>query len=483
MSCTTILVGSKASYDGSTLIARNDDGPFEAKRMVVIERNKQPSKYKCKISHLEIDLPKKNYKYTSCPSVDTKRGLWPAFGINEKNVSMTATETITSNPLVMGADPLVEYIPRSKGNKEKVGGFGEEDLLTIVLPYISCAREGVLRVGELLEKYGTYEMNGMAFADEKEIWWLETIGGHHFIAVRVPDDKVVLMPNSFGLDYFDLKDAYSKQINNICSKDLKKFIKDNHLDTNNNGKFNPRVIFGSHSDSDHIYNTPRSWFILRYLNPTDYDWINNPRFTPESDNIPFSTKPERKVTIEDIKYILSSHYQGTEYDPYIKSEKSGKYRVIGVPNSDDSHILQIRPYMPESLKAIEWFSLGGSGFTALIPQYANIDNFDSFLTKTTTDVTTNSFYWTSRIIAALVDANYKKTILVDERYQKTVFNNGFKIINEYDQKMLKSKDYKLCNEANTKIIEMLKKESTKCLNELMAITSENMKTRYHRGDN
>lgn len=27
MACTTILVGKKASYDGSTMIARNDDSP------------------------------------------------------------------------------------------------------------------------------------------------------------------------------------------------------------------------------------------------------------------------------------------------------------------------------------------------------------------------------------------------------------------------------------------------------------------------
>ena len=35
MACTTILVGKKASYDGSTMIARNDDsgsGHFTAKK-------------------------------------------------------------------------------------------------------------------------------------------------------------------------------------------------------------------------------------------------------------------------------------------------------------------------------------------------------------------------------------------------------------------------------------------------------------------
>ena len=481
MSCTTILVGTKASYDGSTIIARNDDGSFEPKRMIVTERNKQSSKYKCVISHLEIELPKKSLRYSSCPSVDKKRGLWPACGINEKNVAMTATETITSNPLVKGADPLVCY--KKEGKKETVGGIGEEDLVTIVLPYINSAREGVLRVGELLEKYGTYEMNGMAFADEKEIWWLETIGGHHFIAVRIPDDRVVMMPNSFGLDYFDLKDAYSKQINNICSKDLKKFIKDNHLDITNDGRFNPKVIFGSHSDQDHLYNTPRAWYMLKYFNPTTYDWINYPQYSPTSDNIPFSVVPERKVTIEDIKYVLSSHYQSTEYDPYGKGNKAGAYRSIGVPNSDDSGILQIRPYMPNELKGIEWMSLGGSGFTACIPQYVNVNSFPSYLSKTTKDVSTDYFYWNSRLIAVLVDAQYKKSVMEDERYQADVFNKSFALLNEYDNKMIKSKKYSLCEEANEKIVEMLKKCSKDMLSKVLANASEGMKTRYHRGDN
>ena len=481
MPCTTILVGRKASYDGSTIIARNDDGGFDTKKMVVVERN-QPSKYKCSISHLEIELPKKSYRYTAVPNVETKdKGLWCACGINEKNVSMTATETITSNALVQGADPLVSY--EKDGKNVKVGGIGEEDLLTIVLPYISSAREGVIRTAELLEKYGTYEMNGMAFADEKEIWWLETIGGHHFIAVKIPDDRVVMMPNSFGLDYFDIKDAFGKKVNNICSKDMKEFIKKNHLDINNDGKFNPKVIFGSHSDQDHLYNTPRAWFMLRYFNPTTYDWINNPPYVPTSDNIPFSTIPERKVTIEDVKYVLSSHYQATEYDPYCKSDKVGKYRVIGVPNSDDAGILQIRGYMPEPLKGIEWMSLGGSGFTAVIPQYVNVEKFPSYLGNTSKEINTNYFYWTSRLIAALTDAQFHKTTAFDERYQKKVFNKAYEILNEYDAKMIKSKKYDLCNEANEKLAEMLKKESLSVLNEILKIVDENMKTRYHRGDN
>ena len=66
-----------------------------------------------------------------------------ASGVNEAHVAMTATETITSNPRVLGADPLVVYQPAADGKEEIAGGIGEEDLVCLVLPYIRSAREGV----------------------------------------------------------------------------------------------------------------------------------------------------------------------------------------------------------------------------------------------------------------------------------------------------------------------------------------------------
>ena len=166
----------------------------------------------------------------------------------------------------------MEYIPAKDGQPEVSGGIGEEDIVYLVLPYIHTAREGVLRLGKLLEKYGTYEMNGIAFQDVHEIWWLETIGGHHWIAKRVPDDAYVVMPNQLGSDQFDLEDALGAKKNHLCSADLDNFIENNHLDLSWNGVLNPRDAFGSHDDSDHVYNTPRAWFMLRYLNPHSKKW-------------------------------------------------------------------------------------------------------------------------------------------------------------------------------------------------------------------
>ena len=57
MPCTTILVGKKASYDGSTMIARNDDGFFDVKKLIVVDPKNQPRKYKSVLGQLEIELP------------------------------------------------------------------------------------------------------------------------------------------------------------------------------------------------------------------------------------------------------------------------------------------------------------------------------------------------------------------------------------------------------------------------------------------
>ena len=68
MPCTTILVGKKASHDGSTIISRNDDGGFEAKQIKITKPEKQPKKYKTVISHLTVELPEKALRYTTAPN-------------------------------------------------------------------------------------------------------------------------------------------------------------------------------------------------------------------------------------------------------------------------------------------------------------------------------------------------------------------------------------------------------------------------------
>lgn len=494
MPCTTILVGRKVSYDGSTIIARNDDGGFDTKRVTVVLPKDQPRKYKSVLSHREIELPDDPMRYTAVPNVSKKEGIWAATGINAAHVAMTATETITTNPRVVGADPLVCFeAKKTKRGKDIPGGIGEEDIITITLPYIHSAREGVERLGRLLEEHGTYESNGIAFSDTDEIWWMETIGGHHWIARRVPDDRVVIMPNQFGLDNFDFDDAYGARKDNMCSADLKQFVEDNCLALDMGSSFNPRLAFGSHEDSDHIYNTPRAWYMARYFLPRTHTWDGpSAEYTPISDDIPWSFVPERKVTVEDVRYLLSSYYQGTPYDPYDNtSPLKGKYRSIGVPNSDVSAILQLRGYMPEPLQGVEWLSMGGSGFTACFPVYTDVDKLPKYLSETSDKVSTEYMYWTSRLIAALTNADYNSAVISDDRYRRSVLNDSRKLLCEYDSKVKELLESgsdetamtKLLEEANDKIVAMVRTQSDKALGNILKGASEHMKTRYHRGDN
>ena len=486
MPCTTVLVGRNASNDHSTMIARTDDGHFDVKKLIVIDPKKQPRKYKTVISHLEIELPDNPMRYTCCPSVDKKDGIWPATGINTSNVGMTATETITSNPRVLAADPLVAYKKAKNRNEKDVsGGIGEEDMVLLVLPYIRSAREGVLRLASLLEKYGTYESNGIAFNDEHEIWWLETIGGHHWMAKRVPDDQVVIAPNRFAMDSFDLDDAFGEQKAHLCSKDLREFIAENDLDLNQNGTFNPRDIFGSHTDMDHIYNTPRSWFMGRYLTPHTHRWDGpDAEFTPESDDIPWALVPERKLAAEDVKYLLSSHFQGTPYNPYTNQDtgKRGMYRSIGINRTGVTAICQIRPNAPEAIKGVEWVCFGSTTFSAMLPVYTNVEKMPKYLSDVALKTSTENFYWGSRLIDAIADHSYVACIQLIDRYQEAVAVKGRQLIREYDKKMAETGDFSLCAEANEKLCEMAKEQTADTLTKVLHEASVSMKNGHNLAD-
>ena len=487
MPCTTVLVGKRASNDGSTMIARTDDGHFDVKKLVVVEPKDQKRTYTSVIGHLTIELPEAPLRYTACPSVDLKNGIWAATGINAANVGMTATETITSNPRILSADPLVVYKKAAKrGEKDVPGGIGEEDILVLVLPYIRTAREGVLRLASLLEKYGTYESNGIAFNDEHEVWWMETVGGHHWLARRVPDDVCVIAPNQFGMNGFDLNDAFGEQKDHLCSADLKEFMAENHLDLNQEGRFDPRDVFGSHSDQDHVYNTPRAWFMGRYLCPFSHRWEGpDAEFGPESDDIPWALVPDRKITVEDVKYLLSSHYQGTDYDPYIHRDtgKRGMYRSIGINRTGVTSVCQIRSDAADPIKGLEWICFGPTTFASLLPVYPNVPKMPAYLSNVTENVSTENFYWASRLLATLSDPHFAKAVQPIYRYESAVMTRGRQLVKEYDRRMAETGDFSLAAEANEALCRMAREETQKVLNALVLMASEEMKDGYDRADN
>ncbi len=159
---------------------------------------------------------------------------------------MSATETEFTNTTMLGLDPL------------EPDGIGEEAMLTVVLPYIHNAREGVQRLGELLTKYGTCESNGIAFSDADEVWYLKRLA---VITGRLSGFLMIVMywrriKRGFQEIDFDAPDDFQ------YSADLKAFAEKYHLNKAKKG-FNFRDIFGEDTQADHFYNTPRVWYARR----------------------------------------------------------------------------------------------------------------------------------------------------------------------------------------------------------------------------
>ncbi len=77
-SCTTILAGKAATIDGSTLIARNEDGagPLNPQKFVVVNPEDQPRHYQAVLSSVSMELPDNPMRYTATPDATDGHGIW-----------------------------------------------------------------------------------------------------------------------------------------------------------------------------------------------------------------------------------------------------------------------------------------------------------------------------------------------------------------------------------------------------------------------
>lgn len=460
--CTTILVGKAASIDGSTIIARNDDGheALAPQRFAVVNPEDQPKTYKSVISQAEIPLPENPLRYTSTPNALDTEGIWAAAGINSENIAMTATETITTNARMQAVDPFEE------------GGIGEEDMVTIVLPYIHSAKEGVLRLGALLKEYGTYESNAIAFSDKDEIWYLETLGGHHWGAKRIPDDAYVIAPNRLNLDDFDFSSP-----DTLYSEDLPELIDTNHLNPDFEG-VNLRHIFGCSSIKDTRYNNPRAWYGQKYFSPEiEQDIIGQ--------DLPFICHANRKITIEDVKWVLSSHYQNTPYDPYGYGTEAEKkmYRPIGINRNHSLHILQIRNDVPAELAGIHWLAFGPNSFNAVIPFYANVTDTPACYRDATEVYDPANMYWLSCTLALLGDSNYDLYFELENDFELNTVASCRSIQLKADKEAMTQSDIQsYLGSINDQLAELSLKNATKLLGDMVDAGSSRMKLRFSLND-
>jgi dipeptidase len=106
-----------------------------------------------------------------------------------------------------------------------------------------------------------------------------------------------------------------------------------------------------------------------------------------------------------------------------------------------------------------------------------------YLSNVALDVSTDNFYWGSRLLGALADHSYAECIQHIERHQDAVATRGRRLILEDARRMAASGDFSLAAEANEALADMARKQTIDTLNKVLLESSRDMKNGYNRKDN
>ncbi len=446
--CTTVIVGKKASLSGKNIIARNEDSheTTNPKRFEFVKNTlAKDGIYDSYLTKVKIALPKNGMKYTAMPDVtsDTyNRGRFGEASINEANVAISSTESLYGNERVLAYDPLVK------------DGIAEDAINDILAPYVKTAREAVEMLGSLIEKYGSAEGNGILFADEDEVWYMEIPTGHHYVAIKLPEDMYGVAPNCVCIEEID----FSDKENFIWSKNIQEFVEKYRLNVDREG-FNFRHIFGTYSELDRVYNTSRAWYAHRYLDKTF-------KMGPTDKDIPFLNKADRLISIEDVQFILSSHYNETEFDPIGKGteEEKTRFRAISLSRTQQSHVMEVDTY------SVQWIAFATTAFTPYVPFFVDINDTPEEYRDTSFELDMKYAYWLFKVFSYYVETHYGAFSKENTQYLEELRSYGRKRVCEIKEK-LKGYTKQNCREFLTKENEITAKfvleKTRKLLNNFM----------------
>lgn len=381
--CTGFIVGKNLTADGSTLYGRTEDlEPHHNKVYKVhpAEDNKAGAKLIDEANGFEWQLPARSYKYTSVSDVTPKEGIFDEVGFNEHGVSISATVSAKANKAIQKVDPYVKK------------GLAESIMTTVVLPHVKTAREGVELIAEIVKKQGAAEGNIVTIADKTGVWYMEILSGHQYVAIKYPDDKYSVFPNTFFLGSVDFNDKK----NVIASENVEKVARDAHSYKEINGKFH---ISQSYNPPMSEADRSRAWAGIKALNPDAPINYDDKYF----DLLQSSNK---KISVADVMRMQRNRFEGTQFKPLDQMELDGKgipqrgkvdpvYKYpLGNPNVMEAHIFQLKDNIPASMGGgTMWLSVGSPRFAPYLPYYGNITNTYSAYQVDTTKYDKNSWYW------------------------------------------------------------------------------------------
>lgn len=395
--CTTIIIGQEQTADGSMIVARSEDwDAMEAKNYEIFEgTDNGPREFVAKDSPFRCELPEKALGYSALSPYNL-HGHWGSAGFNTAGVGMSATESIFSNDEVLKHDPLVE------------NGVAENSVFNITLPYVHTAREGVERLGMLIEKYGIAEGFGIGFVDSKEIWYLETACGHRWLACRMPKDQYFVTGNQSRFRTYDPNDKE----NYLASADLIEFAEKHGLYNPAQGAFDFHEAYARDIKLDTTYNYPRVWGLQQFFSPEIKNDVTKNTF-------PVFAKAAHKVTLTELRTAFRFHYDNTEHDPYLNSNPKEPYRPVSIFRTTQTHLLQVRPELPQAIGCVNYVAMGMADLGVFLPLYQGITSYPEAYTKGNGESSDDSAYWKFRKIMVLGMTNYNKYApVIKEAYAK-----------------------------------------------------------------
>ena len=440
--CTTIIAGDKMTADGSFILSRSSD--FDAMMAINFEIHEDthfgPEEFVAKDSKFRCPLPKEALGYSALPDYQFP-GEWGSAGFNTLGIGMSSTETIFSSQKALNVDPYV------------TDGLAENCTYNIVLPYIHSAREGVERLGMLIEKYGSAEGFGIGFIDKKEIWYLENAGGHRYLACKMPRDRYFVTGNQSRYRDYDPKDKE----NFIASKDLIEFAQKNKLWNPANGKFDFHEAYTRPEKLDTTCNYPRVWGLQKMFSPSIKNDVTKNTF-------PVYTVAEEPMTISDFRKAFRYHYDNTEHDPYLHSNGKEPYRPVGIFRTTQTHLLQVRPNLPKEIGCISYVAIGMSDLGVFLPLYQGVKSYPATYKMGNSHSDNQSAYWKFRKVMTLGMVNYNAYApIIKEAYAKLEAEN------DQRQKEMEKEYLKLYKDEPIKANEMLQQFSDSILNKAESV--------------
>ena len=387
--CTSIMVGRLASTDGSVMTSHTCDGRYRTWLEVVpamkFDRDTVHPVYWGTLFTEEA------WDMTNV----TRKGEIPEVKSTYAFLS-TAYPCLNEKQLAIGETTIY-------GRKELInteGLFLIEELEKIALQRCTTARQAITLIGSLAEQYGYGDMaECITIADPKEVWQLEIAGSGPgkpsslWVAQRIPDDHVGIAANIPRISDVNFKDPDRF----MTSTDLRKKAKDlGYWDGKEPFKFYKVIGTGKPY-------AIREFFVLNTLAPE----LN---LTMEMEELPFSVKPVKRLSVSDVMALFRETYEGTAWDmtknlmitvktkdeagnevtdtvkspafnnwmnndirTLINELKPGtieRQRTIAIAGCSYSHVIQCRSWLPDEVGAVAWFSFDNPGQSPRIPIFS-----------------------------------------------------------------------------------------------------------------